>query len=39
MEFDQTNRVFGGSPCDVESIKISESDLGILREGVEKKKV
>ena len=37
--FHQIFRVFWGSPADLESVKISESDSGILREGVGKKKV
>ena len=37
--FHQIFRVFWGSPGDLESVKISGSDSGILREGVGKKKV
>jgi len=37
--FHQIFRVLGGSPEDFESVKISGSDEGILREGVGKKKV
>ena len=37
--FPQIFRVFWGSTGDIESVKISGSDSGILREGVGKKKV
>ena len=37
--FHQIFRVFWGSTADLESVKISGSDSGILREGVGKKKV
>jgi len=37
-EFDQIFRVFGRSPYDFESLKISGSGEGVLREGVGKKK-
>jgi len=38
-EFFQIFRDFGGSAYDPESVKISGSDEGVLREGVGKKKV
>jgi len=38
-EFDQIFRVFGGSPYDFKSLKISGSGEGVLRDGVGKKKV
>jgi len=36
-EFHQIFRVLAGSPCDFESLKISVSGEGLLREGLEKK--
>jgi len=38
-EFDKIFRVLGGSTYDFESLKISGSGEGVLREGVGKKKV